>query len=384
VASITGNGPVQLSSGGDQVQQGSKIDSAGGIDLHADGKLDLQAATDTHSATGSNLGGGLKGGGSKTSSEKSRDQGGNVSGNFNIGRVNEDSKTLSGGQLNGQSGIVVSGDSIHLQGTQVSAPNVSIDAQKGGYVQESAQSTDNRNNWNVALNAGGNLSSKTPTAEDEKASSDHGFNAGAKVGVDYLQASTQQNSQIKADSVVLNSAADAQLSGARIDAKDVSGKVAGDLTIESRQDASNHAKVDVDLGLTAKKNPPSDKEKLAGTDYKPTLKAQGEYAHKDSVAQASAISASQGVNLTVGGATQLTGAQVSATQGKVDLGGSKVSSADLSNRDYGVKAGLDLPHKAEENAPKVSLENGNLKVGPVTLSGHLDTQTLQAGIDEKG
>jgi len=384
VASITSNGPVQLSSGGNQVQQGTKIDSAGGIDLHADGKLDLQAATDTHTATGSNLGGGLKGGGSKTSSEKSRDQGGNLSGNFNIGRVNEDSKTLTGGQLSSQNGIALSGDSIHLQGTQVSAPNVSIDAQKGGYVQESAQSTDNRNNWNVALNAGGNLSSKTPTAADEKASSDHGFNAGAKVGVDYLQGSTQQNSQVKADGVVLNSGGDAQLAGARIDAKTVSGKVAGDLSVESRQDSSNHAKVDVDLGLTAKKNPPSDKEKLAGTDYKPTLKAQGEYAHKDSVAQASGINASQGVSLAVGGATQLTGARISATQGKVDLGGSKVSSADLSNRDYGVKAGLDLPHKTEENAPKVSLENGNLKVGPVTLSGHLDTQTLQAGIDEKG
>ena len=202
--------------------------------------------------------------------------------------------------------------------------------------------------------------------------------------MDYLQGSTQQNSQIKADSVVLNSAGDALLAGARIDAKTVSGKVAGDLTVESRQDSSNHAKVDVDLGLTAKKNPPSDKEKLAGTDYKPTLKAQGEYAHKDSVVQASGISANQSVNLAVGGATQLTGARISAPQGKVDLGGSKVSSTDLSNRAYGVKAGLDLPHKTEENAPKVSLENGNLKVGPVTLSGHLDTQTLQAGIDEKG
>lgn len=383
VASISGNGPVQLSSGGDQVQQGTRV-NAGAIDLHADGKLDLQAATDTHTATGSNLGGGLKGGGSKTSSEKSRDQGGNLSANFNIGRVNEHSQTLSGGQLDAQSGVALSGESVHLQGTQVSAPDVRIDAQKGGYVQESAQSTDNRNNWNVALNAGGNLSSKTPTATDEKASSDHGFNAGAKVGVDYLQGTTQQNSQIKADSLVLNSAGDAQLAGARIDAQSVSGKVAGDLTVDSRQDSQTHAKVDVDLGLTAKKNPPSDKEKLAGTDYKPTLKALGEYAHKDSVAQASGISGSQGVNLAVGGATQLTGARISATQGNVDLDGSKVSSTDLSNRDYGVNAGLDLPHKAEENAPKVSLDNGNLKVGPVTLSGHLDTQTLQAGIDEKG
>lgn len=384
VASISGNGPVQLSSGGNQVQQGTKIDSAGAIDLHADGKLDLQAATATHTATGSNLGGGLKGGGSKSSSEKSRDQGGNLSGNFNIGRVNENSQTLTGGQLNSQSGVALSGDAVHLQGTQVSAPNVSIDAQKGGLIQESAQSTESRNNWNVALNAGGNLSSKTPTAADEKASSDHGFNAGAKVGVDYLQGTTQQNSQIKADSVVLNSAGDAQLAGARIDANTVSGKVAGDLTVESRQDSKTQAKVDVDLGLTAKKNPPSDKEKLAGTDYKPTLKAQGEYAHKDSVAQASAISGNQVVKLNVGGGTQLTGARISSTDGKVDLGASKVVGSDLVNRDYGVKAGLDLPQKTEENAPKVSFDNGNLKFGPVTLSGNLDSQTLQAGIDEKG
>ena len=384
VASLSGNGPVQLSSGGNQVQQGTKIDSAGAIDLKADGKLDLQAATDSHVATGSNLGGGLKAGGSKTSSEKSRDQGGNLSGNFNIGRVNENTQTLSGGQLSSQNGIALSGDSVHLQGTQVSAPNVSIDAQKGGFVQESAQSTDSRNNWNVALNAGGNLSKSTPTAADEKVSSDHGFNAGAKVGVDYLQGTTQQNSQIKADTVVLNSAGDASLNGARIDARNVSGNVAGDLSVESRQDSSSHAKVDVDLGLTAKKTPADDKGKLAGTDYKPTLKVDGEYAHKDSVKQASGISGSQGVNLTVGGATQLTGARISATEGKVDLGGSKVSSSDLSNLDYGVKAGLELPHKTEENAPKVSLENGNLKVGPVTVSGHFDSQSLQAGIDEKG
>ncbi|QAX84396.1 filamentous hemagglutinin [Pseudomonas sp. DTU12.3] len=383
VASFSGNG-VQLSSGGNQTQQGTKIDSTGAIDLHAYGKLDLQAASDTHTATGSNLGGGLKGGGSKTSSEKSSDQGANLSANFNIGRVNENAQTLTGGQLNAQGAIALSGDSVHLQGTQVSAPNVSIDAQKGGYVQESAQSTDNRNNWNVALNAGGNLSKSTPTAADEKASSDHGFNAGAQVAVDYQQGTSQQNSQIKADTVLLNSAGDAQLAGARIDANRVSGKVAGDLTVESRQDSQTQAKVDIDLGLTAKKTPADDKGKLAGTDYKPTLKAQGEYAHKDSVAQASGISASQGVNLAVGGATQLTGARITSSEAKVDLGASKVSSSDLNNRDYGVKAGLDLPHKTEENASKVSLENGNLKIGPVTLSGHLDSQTLQAGIDEKG
>ncbi|MHC8327911.1 hemagglutinin repeat-containing protein [Pseudomonas sp. LB1P83] len=394
VASIQGKGPVLLSSGGDQILQGTKVDTLGGIDLKAGGKLDLQAATDTHTSTGSNLGGGLKVGGSKTSTEKSADQGGNVSGNFNIGRVNETTRTLTGGQLHSQDTIALSGDAIHLQGTQVIAPSVGLDAQSGSIFQESAESTQTRTNWNVALNAGGNLSNSTPVVVDEKnvATRDHGFNAGAKVGVDYQQGTTQQNSQIKADSVVLNSAGDAHLAGARIDAATISGKVGGDLNVESRQDSQTSAKVDVDLGLTGKKAAPADKDKVAdnkklgGTDYKPTLKLDGGYAHKDSVGQASGISGTQGVNLKVDGTTQLTGARIVAADGRVDLGGSEVSTASVSNRDYGVNAGLDLPDKAEGEAgkPVVSTPGEHsVKLGPVTLGGHYDSQSLQAGIDEK-
>ncbi|MCP2227794.1 UNVERIFIED_ORG: hemolysin [Pseudomonas silesiensis] len=394
VSSIQGKGPVLLSSGGNQILQGTKVDTRGGIDLKAGGQLDLQAATDTHTATGSNLGGGLKVGGSKTSTEISADQGGNVSGNFNIGRVNETTRTLTGGQLNSQGNIVLGGDAIHLQGTQVSAPSVSLDAQSGGILQASAESTQNRTNWNVALNAGGNLSNSTPVVADEKnvATSDHGFNAGAKVGVDYLQGTTQQNSQIKADNVVLNSVGDTRLAGARIDATTVSGKVGGDLSVESRQDSQTSAKVDVDLGLTGKKAAPADKDKVAentkpgGTDYKPTLKLDGGYAHKDSVGQASGISGSQGVNLKVGGATQLSGARIASTDGRVGLGGSKVTTATVSNRDYGVNAGLDLPEKAagEAGKPVVTTPGEHsIKLGPVTLGGHYDSQSLQAGIDEK-
>jgi hemolysin len=383
VASISGNGPVQLSSGGQQIQQGTKIDSAGVIDLQAAGGLDLQAASDSHLETGRQLGGGLKAGGSRTSGEKSLDKAGNLGGNFSIGRVDEKAQTGSGGQLHSQTGVALSGASVHLQGTQGTAPQINVDAQQGGVVAESAQSSEQRNNWNVALNAGGNLSSSTPTDTAEPASSDHGFNAGAKVGVDYLQGTTQQNSLLKADSVALNSAADAQLSGARLEAESVSGKVAGDLRVDSRQDTRTAAKVDVDLGLTAKKTP-ADKDKLAGTDYKPTLKAQGEYSRKDGVGQGSTIAGSNGVKLEVDGVTRLTGARISASGGPVDLGDSKVSSSDLNSRSDGFTAGVDLPHKSEGGVPPVSFANGNLSIGPVTVSGHSDSQTLQAGIDKKG
>jgi hemolysin len=162
--------------------------------------------------------------------------------------------------------------------------------------------------------------------------------------------------------------------------------------VESRQDSQTSAKVDVDLGLTGKKAAPADKDKVAdnskpgGTDYKPTLKLDAGYAHKDSVGQASGISGTQGVNLKVGGATQLTGARISSSDGRVDLGGSKVSTTDLSNRDYGIKAGLDLPEKAqtESSKPDVSAAGEHsVKLGPVALGGHYDSQSLQAGIDEK-
>jgi hemolysin len=217
------------------------------------------------------------------------------------------------------------------------------------------------------------------------------LNAEAKVGVDYLDSTTEQNSQITAGSVELNSTGDAQLAGARIDAGKVSGTVAGNLSVESRQDHQTTAKADLDLGLTGKKAAPVDQDKLAenaglkGLDYKPTLKFDGAYAYKDSVGQASGISGSQGVNLQVGGNTQLTGARIVSAEGRVDLGDSRVSTTTLSHQDYSVKAGLVLPHKpaTEGGKPEVSFPGGDsIKVGPVTLGGRFDSQSLQSGIDE--
>ena len=391
VASIEGQGPVTLSSGGDLVLQGTRIDLPGAIDLEAGGKLDVQAATGTHLVTNSHLGGGLNVGGSKTSTENSIDKAGNLSLNLNAGRVDEATRTLTGGQLQSQQRIGLSGNSIHLQGTRVSAPEVLFDAQKGGIQLQSAQSTQNRSNWDLDLKAGGNIGSSTPTASENVASSDLGVNAGAKVGVDYLNSTTGQNSRIKADSVELNSAGDVQLAGARIDAGKVSGKVAGNLNVQSPQDRQTSAKVDLDLGLTGKKAAPADQDAqapntgLKGLDYKPTLKFDGTYAYKDSVGQASSISGTQGVNLQVGGSTQLTGARIASAEGRVDLGDSRVGTTTLSNLDYSVKGGLDLPQKpgAEGSKPEISIADGlGIKVGPGTLGGRFDRQSLTAGIDD--
>ncbi len=473
VAGIQGAGPIQLSSGGDQVLQGTTIgtvvNKVGDVSLNAGGKLDLQASSSTHLANGSNLGGGLNIGGGQSSTEKGTGKNGSLSANFNIGRVAEDNQNLSGGNVHSQGKVQLNSgatgaDALHLQGTQLSASNVTLDARQGGIYQESAQSTQAVNNWGLTLGAGGNASVSTPSASnvEDSAKNGHGFDARAKIDVDNRQATTQKNSRIQADGVVLNSAEDTRLAGARIDAKQVSGQVGGDLNVESRQDKDSSVKVGLDLRLNAEKNQPGAVAKLAKqtgplkdtveakaqdafdkgrgalesavdkgvdgltstkdeaasekktvgtkvadatqnalfgdksgeTSYTPTLDLDVSHTSKNSVGQASGISASQGVNLQVSGWTQLTGARIGSSEGSVNLGGSNVNSTALSGSDYRADVGLHLSKSpvnlvtgAKDGLTKTpdaaTAKDRKFNLGPLSVGGHYDTQVLQAGIDEK-
>ncbi|NBF10419.1 hemagglutinin repeat-containing protein [Pseudomonas sp. Fl4BN1] len=542
VASIQGQGPIQLHSGAGMTLQGTQIGNAarptGDISLNAGGKLDLQAAVDTHSSQGSNLGGGLTAGGGKTSSEQSSGKSANFSANFNIGRVSENDQSQHGGQLYSQGtvllGSAASGDSaIHLQGTRIDAAKVVLDAAQGGIYQESAQSTLAHNNWGLNLGAGANLGKTTlaDAGEHDSPKIDRGINARVKIDVDQRQSTTQHNSLIKADQVTFNSAGDVHLAGARIDAQRVDGVIGGDLNVESRQDQSRSTQVNIDAKLDVAKNQPglvsklskpagplkdslqakaekgfdkhreklenavdkgvdklssakdtvvakasdakerlgeklsrsgsydvnpeprgafgngvdkaknylADKADAVGnrfsslkerfwpktsdsysvseknstgsqvantaegvlfgdksgkTSYTPTLNLSFSHAGKNSVEQASGISGQQGVNLRVNGATQLTGARIGASEGHVELGGSKVSSTALAGSDYRVDAGVnlskspvnvalasgtELTRKQDDATQKDQLFN----LGPLRVGGHSDSQLLQAGIDQQ-
>jgi len=276
VATLQGKGPVQLNSGADLTLQGTRIGSStaktGDINLAAGGKLDLQAATDHHVSSASNLGGGLNVGAGKTSSAESSGKTGSLSANFNIGKGAENDQAVGVGQLHSNGNVTLasggnSADAIHLQGTQIEAGNVSLDAVNGGILQESAQSTQAHDSWGVTFGAGGS-GGKTTLAnagEHDTPKTQHGINARAKVDVDYLQGTTQHDSQIKADTVVINSAGDTRLSGARIDANQVSGKIGGDLVVESRKDHVSSTQVNVDAKLDVEKNQPGVVNKLAKT-----------------------------------------------------------------------------------------------------------------------
>lgn len=542
VASIQGQGPVNLKSATDLTLQGTQIGNAarpaGDITLDAGGKLDLQAAVNTHNSQGSNLGGGFTAGGSKTSSEQSSGKSVNLSANFNIGRVSENDQSQQGAQLYSQGqvllGSAAEGDSaIHLQGTRIDAAKVVLDAAQGGVYQESAQSTQAHNNWGLTLGAGGSMGKTTlaDAGEHDSPKVDRGINARAKIDVDQRQSTTQHNSLIKADQVILNSAGNVHLAGANIDAQRLDGAIGGNLDIESRHDRLRNTQVNIDAKLEVAKNQPGLVSKLAKpagplkdslqakaekgfdkhreklenavdkgvekvgsakdsvvakasdakerlgeklsrsgsydvnpeprgaigngvdkaknyladkadavgnrlsslkerfwpktsdsysvsekntagskvantaegvlfgdksgqTSYTPTLNLNVSHESKDRVEQASGISTQQGVNLRVSGETKLTGARIGASEGRVELGGSKVTRTDLSGSDLRVDvganlskspvnvalgSGAELTRKQDDATHKDQLFN----LGPLRVGGHSDSQLLQAGIDQK-
>ncbi|WP_252088680.1 hemagglutinin repeat-containing protein [Pseudomonas sp. MWU13-3659] len=366
VASVKGSGSVQLSSGGGQVQQGTRIDAGGPVEVKAGGALDLQAASDTRTVTGSHLGGGLNLGGKAATGEQGRDLTGKLGGNFNVGQTNERSQTLTGGQLDSRGTVGLEGQSVHLQGTQVGAVGVNVAAGEGGLVLESAQSTQSRGNWGVDLKAGSNLSRNTPADAGQQVTTSKDFDLGGKVHVDYLQGVTQQNSHITAGEVTLNSAGTAQLSGARVDGQQVGGKLAGGLTVQDRQDTTTSVRLDLGAGLAGKPGKVKegqDKEgqEKAGFDYTPSFNAQGEFMRKATTKESSHIASERNL----------------ALEGKgVEQAGTQIG-AEVKPLGYEVKATLDLPKLPEGGVPSVSLDNGKLKVGPVTVEGHVDGLTTK-------
>lgn len=138
----------------------------------------------------------------------------------------------------------------------------------------------------------------------------------------------------------------------------------GDLRVESRKDVEKGVKVDVDAGLSHSNDPGSSitsklskvgtthyadkvKEKLeAGVNkvvggavknsitgpagLQGQLKVNADVVNNNAVGEQSAITGKNGVALQVGSQTQLTGGEIRSQQGKVELGGSKVSQQDVS------------------------------------------------------
>ncbi|RMQ88603.1 hypothetical protein ALP97_00418, partial [Pseudomonas salomonii] len=136
-------------------------------------------------------------------------------------------------------------------------------------------------------------------------------------------------------------------------------------------------------------------DKSGNTRYTPTLNLDVSHLVKDSVTQASGIRGAQGVNLEVAGDTLLTGARISAENGKVELGGSKVTATTLAGSDYRADVGLNLSKspvnlalgakdELTQKQDDATRKDQAFNLGPLRVGGHSDQQELQAGIDQKG
>lgn len=100
------------------------------------------------------------------------------------------------------------------------------------------------------------------------------------------------------------------------------------------------------------------------------------------------------MNLQVGAATQLTGARISASDGKVDLGGSRVETRALAGKDYRADLGLNVSRSPVDLAfgikdefsqehDQATRDDQAFNLGALRVGGRNRDQQLQAGIEQK-
>lgn len=414
VASLDGEGDIHLKSAGSMTLVGTRIGNEqlrpDSVLAEAGGPLQILAATDSHEASGNNLGGG----GELVLRKNSAGTGTGLGGHFSNGRISESDETAHGAVFTAKDSVELTSqarqeDAIHLQGLKASAGQIKVAAPNGGVLVESASSRERRDNLDLTVGAGYAV---TPAADP--AATKRGLYGRAQLKLDQRDNLLHQNSQFDADRVGLYSMGDMQLNGVRVNAGGIEGMVGGDLLLASRQDQVKALKVDVDAQLSKEKNPQGylnavrsfsgplaagAEKKVGGAVQKvdpglsPTLDLKVDYTRRDTVANPSRLSGLEGVNLQVGGDVKLSGADVRAGNGKVDLGSERISRETLNGRDMRrvvgtnlsnapVELGSDLVNTYKEG---MKLDEGDSMVdlGLVRTGGHDREVRLESAIIEK-
>jgi hemolysin len=410
VAQIDTSAKVLLKSEGDLRLEGTRIGSAqqpaASIDLRANGRLQVLPGTDSHEAVGSGMGGALQitASGNPTAGGK----GGGLGGAFNAARVDEQAQTSRGAEFQARDSMTIvsaakAHDAVQLQGLQATTKALQVDASNGGVLIESAHSTDHRDNIDLAVGAGAN-SKSNPAAPSADTS---GLYGRVKVGLEQLDSTTHSNAQLKADSLKIASAGDTRLAGANLEAGNITGAVGGDLHVETRQDQVDGLAVNIDLKLSREKNPQglvngatalagpfgANVQEAAGKrlskidpNITPSVGIDVVEQHRTTASRATAVTATQGIDLQVQGNTTLTGASLAADS--VNLGRGALSKIDLSGQDYraegglnGSNAPLDLVQGVKKSSGK-DTDNG-FNLGLVRGGGHNETQQLKATVQQR-
>ncbi|WP_434526700.1 hemagglutinin repeat-containing protein [Photorhabdus asymbiotica] len=393
---ITAENDINIRVNRDAEYQGTSLDAKTGktnIDAGGDIRFDHATNSTTKTSTGYHGEASAKGG---TSPEGK---------NIHIGLgggYNTDSKNSSTAQvskIDGQQGVNLNaGNHLTLKGSEVTSKQIDLNAKQGNVELVSAQDRVNNDGWEFNLKGNGGNSNSVKKAEDDSTTTTtkQSFGGELKAGVDRLQATTHHNSHIKGENVVINSGGDTTISGARIDADQVTGNIGGDLRVESRKDTEHGLNVGIDAGLNyakeskvksddlpkdeaTKDNPPQDdssKDNILKDDptKNPTeepqqkglqerltsafntinnlkgingvtgkFKGNVDIKDRESVSEQSVISGNQGVNLDVKGNTHLVGGQIGSEKGNVILNTQNVEQQSVTSYDNGKGGNIALP-----------------------------------------
>lgn len=242
---IEGKTGVVLQAGNDLTANGTDVSSDGDVTVKGGHNTLLNSAESTNTISGHQWHGDVQASGGKT--ETGSKLGGGAE--FSISKQSENVTDQRGGSLRsgGTASVSADGmrdDALYLKGTQIDAQNTALTARDGGIVIESAQKTTDKANWN----AGGNLNIGTSrSTENPETGSRHNISAGLKGGIDNQQTVTQKNALTDSGNLTLNSRNDTRIQGGKLTADTVSGRVGGDLIVESRTNTESVLKADADL-----------------------------------------------------------------------------------------------------------------------------------------
>lgn len=366
VSEINGQGGVELNAGRDLTLQGSQVGSqidsgsestgqqAGSVNIAANGKVDISAATATESHEKGSYAGNLNIGGGQSKGNESSVNKGNLGIGVDLSHSANAQLKETGAVIASQGDVSVTAGAEHeqavsLKGTQIDGQHVAINADKGGVVIASADDETHGSGWNAGLNLSGNMASTTAKTEvanaaDGKAAAPKlGGAIGLKGGYEKQDSQHYDNSRISGTDVNIDSAKDLTLTGANVSGLQVTANVSGDLQLDSQLTHDSSYKVDLQTGIEKKSDAAPNKNSVMQNIAKDIqLKGEYEYADSDAVKVESSISGEQGVTLNVAGDTQLTSSDISSEMGNVALNTRHQTSQELKENQQDGKFGGDL------------------------------------------
>lgn len=371
-----GSGGIRLS--GTQVQGDSaKLDSQGDIRLES-----AQSSSQRNNwSVAGNIGGGNKAGSDKENGQIKPDSTKNVhdiKAGLEVKVDQQDKLSNANAAVTAKQQVELNAEgNATLAGANVSGKTVT--GQVGGKLAlESRQDRDNSVKVDVALGVNSS-NGKEASLVDQAADKAGPLKDKVKEkGAELVNAASDKVKE-KYDSLAFNKGLKEDTTNA------VSFNANSETVTLPEQPTSGPAKSGT-LDTLARKGGNTLKDKLLNAQDKGTeLKADVDVSVKrdNSVGVVTGIAGADGVTLQVGGKTQLTGATVSSANGKVNLGDSKVETADIATERYKGGGGVKL-NSTPSGILKQAVSDVTSGKAPLIRAEHENTPTVvKGGIQSK-